>query len=163
MKLIKKMKGLILIIVIAIMIVLSINIVSQASIYVKGDESFDVDDYDKPRSDNNASKVAVNFDDAGLHSKNRYDNIFCVQKGKRLKSIKKIYYLREIINITGNTATSTTAGDKSKYKNQTANINGRLVYAIHHAANTEDRQNLIWWLMETWKNEVGKNLNSLKY
>lgn len=73
-----------------------------------------------------------------MHSKNRYDNIFCVQKGKRLRSIKKKYYLREIITISGNTATSKTAGDDSKYKKQTENINGRLVYAIHNAANTED-------------------------
>ncbi len=36
----KKIKHLILIIVIAIMIVLSINIVSQASIYVKDDKRF---------------------------------------------------------------------------------------------------------------------------
>lgn len=158
----KKIKHLILIIVTAIMIVLSINMVSQASIYVKDDKSFNLEDYPMPRSDKKASQVDINFDAAGLHSKNRYDNIFCVQKGKRLRSIKKKYYLREIITISGNTATSKTAGDDSKYKKQTENINGRLVYAIHNAANTEDRQNLIWWLMETWKNDVGKNLNSLK-
>lgn len=163
MKIIKKIKEIILIIVMTIMIVLNINIVSQATVYVKDDKSFDVDSYDMPNSlDDDASRISVNFDDAGLHSKNRYDNIFCVQKGKRLKSIKKTYYLREIITISGNTATSKTAGDDSKYKKQTEKINGRLVYAIHNAANTEDRQDLIWWLMETWKNDVGKNLNSLK-
>lgn len=158
----KKIKHLILIIVIAIMIVLSINIVSQASIYVEKQDSYDVDRYTKPRSDSKANRETIGFSDAGLHVADRYDNIFCVQKGKRLKGIEKRYYLREIITISGNTATSKTAGDDSKYKKQTKNINGRLVYAIHNAANTEDRQNLIWWLMETWKNDVGKNLNSLK-
>ena len=148
----KKIKHLILIIVIAIMIVLSINIVSQASIYVKSQDSYDVDRYTKPRSDKHADNEKIGFSDAGIHVAERYDNIFCVQKGKRLKGIEKKYYLREIITISGNTATSKTAGDDSKYKKQTEKINGRLVYAIHNAANTEDRQNLIWWLMETWKN-----------
>lgn len=151
-----KIKHLILINVIAIMIVFSINVVSQASIYVKSQDSYNVNLYDI------GYDIKLDYNNAGIHSIDRYDNIFCVQKGKRLTREKKIYYLKESVNIDGNTATSKTTDANSKNKSQTDTINGQLAYGIEYAGNTEDRQQIIWWLIETWKNKVGGNWSSLK-
>lgn len=148
-----KIKHLILINVIAIMIVFSINVVSQASIYVKSQESYNVNKY----SFNGLNKVSINWESAGIHSADRYDNVFCVQKGKSLRNVFKAYKLKEIVDINGNTATS-----KKTNKSKIDTINGQLAYGIEYAVDTNDRQQIIWWLVETWKNKVGGNWSSLK-
>lgn len=150
-------KKIITITFLSIIIILGTFLMSYAGDYDDGNKYL-VDKFKK------GSSLYIDWEDAGLQSSSAKSNIFCVQKGYKLKNVpedyKPKYEAKAVIEITGNDAKEQIAKDKSLSVNG-RKANGKLAYAIHYNKGKAHKANVIWYLMPKWMAAVGNDFPDL--
>ncbi len=92
-------------------------------------------------------KVKLNYQDYKKRS-----DLFCIEHDERLWSNTDVTYeVVSIIRIVGNTSTD------HKGKKIESKYNGQMAYILSSNASKDTKQKALWYILQTWMRQVGKN------